>query len=160
MGSATRFFLLDKLPARRARKVKSGIHMFATIVGGALALVFIGLPLAIIGLFIQSLLERRDAKPAVADSKSSSIGSKPLAPAGTEPEVAHPHRPSTSAAGRLPGLATPIVARHHDGRTSHSARGHGHGERRGSIADRRSAVGGPASPADRSAQTNARDCRA
>jgi hypothetical protein len=50
-GKPHTIFLLDNLPARSARKVKSGIHMFATIVGGALTLVFIGLPLAIIGLY-------------------------------------------------------------------------------------------------------------
>jgi hypothetical protein len=50
--------------------------MFATIVGGALALVFIGLPLAIIGLFIQSLLERRNKRPAASEVKSKHIGSE------------------------------------------------------------------------------------
>jgi hypothetical protein len=151
-GSGTRFFLLDKPPAQSARKSKSGIHMFATIVGGALALVFIGLPLAIIGLFIQSFLERGNAKPAAAGVESKR--------AGTEPEAAHSDRPKTSAAGHPPGLATPIVARHHEGRAAHSARNHGRGERRGSIADRHSGAGAPASPADRSAQADVRDCRA
>ena len=50
--------------------------MFATIVGGALALVFIGLPLAIIGLFIQSLLERRNKRPAAGEVKSRPIDSE------------------------------------------------------------------------------------
>jgi len=154
-------FLLDKQPARSARKVKSGIHMFATIVGGALALVFIGLPLAIIGLFIQSLLERRNKRPAAGDVDSRPIGSEHLlGRAGTASEAPPSHRPNTSAAGHLPGPATPIVARHHDARTPHSARDHSRAERRGPISDRHSTASAPPSQADRSTQANVRDRRA
>ena len=154
-------FLLDKPPAPSARKVRSGIHMFATIVGGALALVFIGLPLAIIGLFIQSLLERRNKRPAASEVKSKHIGSEhSLARPGAESEAVPSHRPNTLTAGHLPGLATPIVARHHDARTPHSARDHGRAEWRGPISDRHSTASAPASPADRSTQANVRDRRA
>ena len=154
-------FLLDKPPARSARKVKSGIHMFATIVGGALALVFIGLPLAIIGLFIQSLLERRNKRPAASEVKSKHIGSEhSLARPGAESEAVPSHRANTLTAGHLPGLAAPIVARHHDARTPHSARDHGRAEWRGPISDRHSTASAPASPADRSTQANVRDRRA
>jgi hypothetical protein len=160
-ASRTRFFLLDNLPARSARKMKSGIHMFATIVGGALTLVFIGLPLAIIGLFIQSLLERRNKRPVIGYGKSKPIGSEhQLEHARPESESAPSQLPNTAAPGHRPGLATPIVARHHDARTSASARGHGRGERRGTIPDRHSAIAAPASPADRPAQASARDRRA
>lgn len=106
--------------------------MFATIVGGALALVFIGLPLAIIGLFIQSLLERRNRRPAAGDVESRPIDSEHLlGRAGTASEAPPSHRPNTLAAGHLPGLATPNAARHHDTRTPHSARDHSRAERRG-----------------------------
>ena len=80
--------------------------MFATIVGGALALVFIGLPLAIIGLFIQSLLERRNKRPAAGEAKSQPIGSEHLlAHPGAESEALPSHRPNTLTAGHLPGCA-------------------------------------------------------
>ena len=135
--------------------------MFATIVGGALALVFIGLPLAIIGLFIQSLLERKNKRPAASEVKSKPIGSEhSLARPGAESEAVPSHRPNTLTAGHLPGLATPIVARHHDARTPHSARDHGRAEWRGPISDRHSTASAPASPADRSTQANVRDRRA
>jgi hypothetical protein len=160
-GKPHTIFLLDNLPARSARKVKSGIHMFATIVGGALTLVFIGLPLAIIGLFIQSLLERRNKRPVIGYGKSKPIGSEhQLERARPESESAPSQLPNAVAPGHRPGLATPIVARHHDARTSASARDHGRGERRGTIPDRHSAIAAPASPADRPAQASARDRRA
>ena len=84
--------------------------MFATIVGGALALVFIGLPLAIIGLFIQSLLERRNKRPAAGDvriqahrfrtlagARRDCVGSTTFASAehvgcGSPPRTGHPDR--------------------------------------------------------------------
>ena len=131
--------------------------MFATIVGGALALVFIGLPLAIIGLFIQSLLERRNRRPAAGDVESRPIDSEH---AGTTSEAPPSHRPNTLAAGHLPGLATPIAARHTDTRTPHSARDHSRAERRGPNSDRHSMASAPASQADRATQVNVRDRRA
>jgi hypothetical protein len=136
--------------------------MFATIVGGALApLVFIGLPLAIIGLFIQSLLERRNRRPAAGDVESRPIDSEHLlGRAGTASEAPPSHRPNTLAAGHLPGLATPIAARHTDTRTPHSARDHSRAERRGPNSDRHSMASAPASQADRATQVNVRDRRA
>jgi len=85
--------------------------MFAMIVGSVLALIFIGLPLAIVGLFIVSILDRRNKKP-VEGYKAS----KPVSPghlfrrAGSEPEGAALHRP-----GRLPagsGAASLHVTRY------------------------------------------------
>jgi hypothetical protein len=112
-------------------------------------------------LFIQSLLERRNKRPAASEVKSKPIGSEhSLARPGAESEAVPSHRPNTLTAGHLPGLATPIVARHHDARTPHSARDHGRAEWRGPISDRHSTASAPASPADRSTQANVRDRRA
>jgi hypothetical protein len=44
------------------RKAKSGGSVLGMIVGGFVAMVFLGLPLAIIGLFIASTFDRRDAR--------------------------------------------------------------------------------------------------
>jgi hypothetical protein len=152
-------FLLDKRHAPSARKLKSGIHMFATIVGGALALVFIGLPLAIIGLFIQSLLERRNARPPAGDRQSRPLGSEHSSDrVRTESEAAPSHR--RPVAGHRHGMAAP-VARHHDARTSSaSAKDYGRGERRELGSDRHATVSAPSSPADQSAQARIRDRRA
>jgi hypothetical protein len=151
-------FLLDKPPAPSARKVKSGIHMFATIVGGALALIFIGLPLAIIGLFIQSLLERRNGRAPEGYKESKPIGSEHLSDrVRTESEAAPSHR--RLAAGHRHGMAPP-VARHHDARTPASPKDYGRGERRELGSDRHAMVSAPSSPADHSAQARVRDRRA
>jgi hypothetical protein len=40
-----------------------GILVFAIIVGAVIALIVFGLPLAIIGLFIASILDRRNKRP-------------------------------------------------------------------------------------------------
>jgi hypothetical protein len=45
------------------RKAKSGGSVLDMVIGAFVALVFLGLPLAIIGLFIASTLDRRHAKP-------------------------------------------------------------------------------------------------
>jgi hypothetical protein len=45
------------------RKAKSGGSVLDIVIGAFVALVFLGLPLAIIGLFIASTLDRRHAKP-------------------------------------------------------------------------------------------------
>jgi hypothetical protein len=42
-------------------KAKSGILVFNVVVGGILVLFFIGLPIGIIGLFVESILDRRPA---------------------------------------------------------------------------------------------------
>lgn len=63
--------------------------MFAMIVGSVPALIFIGLPVAIIGLFILSILDRRNKRPVE--------GYKALRRAGSESEGAAPHRPSRLA---------------------------------------------------------------
>jgi hypothetical protein len=141
---------LDKPPARSARKVKSGIHMFATIVGGALALVFIGLPVAIIGLFVQSLLERSNARPAVSDNGSKPIDSELIVDhVGTESKAVPSHRPNT-----LGRLVAPIVARHSEAAASVPAQeNHGDAERQGTISDRHSVVAAASFPADSSAST-------
>ena len=112
--------------------------MFATIVGGALALVFIGLPLAIIGLFIQSLLERRNKEACrgrcgiqahrlrtLAGARRDYVGSTTFASAehvgdGSPPRTGHPD-------------CAPITYT-----TPHSARDHSRAERRGPNSDRHS----------------------
>lgn len=132
--------------------------MFATIVGGALALVFIGLPLAIIGLFIQSILERRNARPAGGYQESKPVGSEHLSDrARTESDAAPSHR--RPAAAHRHGLAAPI-GRHHDARTSVSPKDYGRGERRELGSDRHSMVSAPSSALDHSAQARMRDRRA
>jgi hypothetical protein len=45
------------------RKAKSGDSVLDMVIGAFVALVFLGLPVAIIGLFIASTLDRRHAKP-------------------------------------------------------------------------------------------------
>jgi hypothetical protein len=46
--------------------------MFATIVGLVLALCFLGLPLAIIGLFIMSIFDRSNKRDAAGEKQSES----------------------------------------------------------------------------------------
>jgi hypothetical protein len=60
--------LLDKLPGRSTRKAKAGAIMFAVVVGFVLALIFLGLPLAIIALFIVSNLDRSANWQALRDT--------------------------------------------------------------------------------------------
>jgi hypothetical protein len=67
--------------------------MFAMVVGAALALIFIGLPMAIIGLFIMSIVDRMSSSLEHFSGR-----------AGSEPEVAAPHltslAPSSAARAR------------------------------------------------------------
>jgi hypothetical protein len=123
--------------------------MFATIVGGALALVFVGLPLAIIGLFIQSFFERGGARPLASDNDSKPIGSQRIvAHAGTESKVVSSHRPNT-----LGGLVAPIVARHHEAAAPVHAQDNGGTEHHGTISDPQSMVAAASFPADSSTPT-------
>ena len=118
--------------------------MFATIVGGALAVVFVGLPLAIIGLFIQSFFERGGAGPAVNGSGSQPIDSEHFgAHAGTELKAVSSHRPNT-----LGGLVAPIVARHNEAAASVRAQDNGATEGHGTISDPRSMVAAASFPPD------------
>jgi hypothetical protein len=127
--------------------------MFATIVGGALALVFIGLPLAIIGLFIQSLLERGDARPAVSHDGSKPIDSeRRVDHARTESKAVPSHRPNT-----LGGLVAPIVARHNQAAAPVRAQDDGGTEHHGTISDRQPMIAAAAFPADSSAPTRVED---
>jgi hypothetical protein len=123
--------------------------MFGTIVGGALAVVFVGLPLAIIGLFIQSFFERGGAGPAVNGSGSQPIDSEHFgAHAGTELKAVSSHRPNT-----LGGLVAPIVARHNEAAASVRAQDNGGAEGHGTISDPRSMVAAASFPPDSSAPT-------
>jgi hypothetical protein len=150
-GQRHTIFLLDKPPAQRARKVKSGIHMFATIVGGALALVFVGLPLAIIGLFIQSFFE--GARPAMSHKGSKPIDFERIVDqARTGAKAAPPHRPNT-----LGGLVALIVARHDETAAPVRAPDNGGTERDGTISNPRSMVVAASFPADSSAPTRVGD---
>jgi hypothetical protein len=47
--------------------------MFAVIAGSVLALFFLGLPLAIIGLFIMSIVDQRSPRTGRKDRKSTTI---------------------------------------------------------------------------------------
>jgi hypothetical protein len=66
--------LVDKLPGWSARKAEAeaeggaGAIMFAVVVGIVLALIFLGLPLAIIALFIASNLDRSAKWQALRDT--------------------------------------------------------------------------------------------
>ncbi len=78
--------------------------MFATVVGAVLAFIFIGLPLAIIGLFIMSILDRRNKKTVEGYKESKLIGSGHLLRrAGSQLKGVAPHRLSRLAAERTPG---------------------------------------------------------
>ena len=125
--------------------------MFATIVGGALALVLIGLPLAIIGLFIQSFFE--GARPAVSHKGSKPVESERRAgQAGTASKAAPSHRPNT-----LGGLVAPIVARHAETAAPDRAPHNGSTEHYGTISDPQSIVAAASFPADSSAPTRVGD---
>jgi hypothetical protein len=67
-------FLLDKVPGRSAEKEVGGYCMFAMVVGAGVALILIGLPLAIIGLFIMSIVDRMRSSP---EHLSGRAGSEP-----------------------------------------------------------------------------------
>jgi hypothetical protein len=57
--------------------VKSGVAVLNMVVGAFVALLFLGLPLAIIGLFIASTLDRRNIRPpeGIAEAaEASSVG--------------------------------------------------------------------------------------
>jgi hypothetical protein len=135
--------------------------MFATIVGGALALVFIGLPLAIIGLFIQSLLERRNRRPAAGDVESRPIDSEHLlGRAGLR-------RKHHLRIGRTRWLR--VTSPDWPPRTQPAITIHERRIPQGTIAvrsgadlipDRHSMASAPASQADRATQVNVRDRRA
>jgi hypothetical protein len=51
-----------------------GILVFAIFVGAVMALIVFGLPLAIIGLFIASILDRRNKRAADGQQKSEFVG--------------------------------------------------------------------------------------
>jgi hypothetical protein len=57
--------LLDKraIEVQVERTAKSGGAVLNMVVGAFMALIFLGLPLAIIGLFIASILDRRGGRP-------------------------------------------------------------------------------------------------
>ena len=73
-SGGSRPFLLDKVPGRSAEKEVGGYCMFAMVVGAGVALVLIGLPLAIIGLFIMSIVDRMRSSP---EHLSGRAGSEP-----------------------------------------------------------------------------------
>jgi hypothetical protein len=70
--------------------------MFAMFVGAVVALILIGLPLAIIGLFIMSVLDRVRSSPEHLSSR-----------AGPEPEATPRHLLTRST----PSSAAPVSAR-------------------------------------------------
>jgi hypothetical protein len=58
-------------------KAKSGILVFNFVVGAILAFILIGLPIGIVGLFVASILDRRNASP----DRNSKTLPQPMAPA-------------------------------------------------------------------------------
>jgi hypothetical protein len=56
------------------RKANSGVRVLSMVVGAFMALIFLGLPLAIIGLFTATTLDRRGGRPpaGLAESRESS----------------------------------------------------------------------------------------
>ncbi len=63
-------FLLDKLSASSPENWELGDLVFAIIAGAVMALIVFGLPLAIIGLFTASILDRRNGKAIEGHQKS------------------------------------------------------------------------------------------
>jgi hypothetical protein len=55
--------------------------MLAMLVGMLLALIFFGLPLAIIGLFVMSILDRRNKRTVRDDRETSALVRPVLSPA-------------------------------------------------------------------------------
>jgi hypothetical protein len=74
--------LLDKraIEVQMERTAKSGGAVLNMVVGAFMALIFLGLPLAIIGLFIASTLDRRGARPpeSLASSQEHSASATSL----------------------------------------------------------------------------------
>jgi hypothetical protein len=74
-------FLLDKLSAS-AENWDSGDLVLAMVVGAVIALIVFGLPLAIIGLFIASILDRRNKRVTDDHQKSLLAGLRRTFPVG------------------------------------------------------------------------------
>jgi hypothetical protein len=64
--------------------------VLAILVGAAVALIVFGLPLAIIGLFVASILDRRNKRTVEGHQESAFVGTKPLYRAGSEQDGAEP----------------------------------------------------------------------
>ena len=78
--------------------------MLTMVLGIMLAVSFFGLPLAIIGLFIVSILDRRNKSTIEGYKESRLIGPKHLfRRARLEPEGSAPYRLNWLAAERRPG---------------------------------------------------------
>jgi hypothetical protein len=78
--------------------------MLAMIIGAVVAFIFVGVPLAIIGLFIVSILDRRRsapgdlAKPTTASESQVSTGSKNIQALGARFRASPPHASQPVAA--------------------------------------------------------------
>jgi hypothetical protein len=93
--------------------MQSGLHMIDTIVGGALALTLLGLPLAIIGLFVQSILTQMSALRAERNEIVAPADNRPpLKRARKNPNGMLFHPPNTSPDGRRVVFDAPTGARH------------------------------------------------
>jgi hypothetical protein len=83
--------------------------MYAMVVGAVLALILIGLPMAIMGLFIMSVVDRMPIPEHLSRR------------AGSEPKVAAPHLVPSSAAtppsapNKLYASLLPSASTHHHG---------------------------------------------
>jgi hypothetical protein len=60
------------------QKKNWGIFVFAIFVGAAVALIVFGLPLAIIGLFVASILDRGNKRTVEGHQESEFVGPKHL----------------------------------------------------------------------------------
>jgi hypothetical protein len=84
-------FFARQAPWLKCKKSEvGGVLMYAMVVGAVLALILIGLPMAIIGLFIMSIVDRMPLPERLSRR------------AGSEPKVAAPHL--------VPSSATPASA--------------------------------------------------
>jgi hypothetical protein len=98
--------------ARSATKMMSGIHMLATIVGGALAFALLGLPLAIIGLFVQGILAQRSALRAERDESFARTDERArLDRSERTPKATSSRSLKTSTAGRRAAPRVTIKAK-------------------------------------------------
>jgi hypothetical protein len=87
--------------------------MIDTIVGGALALTLLGLPLAIIGLFVQSILTQMSALRAERNESVTPADNRPrLKRERKKPNGMLFRPPNTSPDGRRVVFDAPIRARH------------------------------------------------
>jgi hypothetical protein len=131
--------------------MKSGLHMLATIVGGALAFVLLGLPLAIIGLFVQGALAKSSALRAERNESFARIDEPSHRGRGESPPEGAP-----LAASRIAIKAKPAA----EAAASAAMRRHGRAQRPGVTPDPHAIVAAAAVLGDGIAPGCASDRRA